>query len=255
MFNNILYSIAITLTITCSCQSQTTIDSNRVTQQKQFASSDYKNKSFVIPVAMVGYGFLTFKPGFFKEINEYANVHITHSPKNASTQLDDLLQFSPAVMVYGLDLAGIKGKNNVYDQTFIYLMSNLFLNGTVQYFKNNTKIQRPDLSDYRSFPSGHTAEAFASAEFLREEYKEKYPWLGYVGYGVAVTTGYLRMYHQKHWVGDVVTGAGIGLLSTRLSYILYPLIQKKFTNTKLKHTVMAPNVINNSIGFLLVHNF
>jgi hypothetical protein len=255
MSNKNLYFLLITLTITCSCQSQSIIDSSKIVKPKQFAISDYKKNSFIIPAAMVGYGFFTFKPGFFKEINEFTNVHMPHSAKNASQKVDDILQFSPAIMVYGLNIAGIKGKNNVYDQTFIYLMSNLMLNGTVQYLKNNTKIQRPDLSDYRSFPSGHTAEAFASAEFLREEYKEKYPWMGYLGYGMAITTGYLRMYHQKHWVGDVVTGAGIGLASTRLSYILYPLIQKKFSNTKMKNTVVAPTVNNQTVGFQMVHNF
>jgi membrane-associated phospholipid phosphatase len=243
------------LTITLACQSQTTNTPTKELKIKQLATHDYQIRSFVIPAAMAGYGFLTLKPGLFKEINEFANVHIAHSLKNASQKADDLLQFSPAVMVYGLNIAGVKGKNNVVDQTLIYLMSNLILNGTVQTLKNNTNVQRPDLSDYRSFPSGHTAEAFASAEFLREEYKDKYPWIGYVGYGMAITTGYLRMYHQQHWIGDVVSGAGIGILSTRLSYILYPLIQKKLGSYKMRNTVMAPTFRNTSLGFQLVHHF
>jgi membrane-associated phospholipid phosphatase len=246
--------LILTITITCYSQPQTIIDTTKEVKQL-YVLSDYNNKSFIIPGAMLGYGFLTFKPGFFKKINEYTNIHLSHAPKNVSHKLDDVLQFSPAVMVYGLNLVGIEGKNNVKDQTFIYLISNLLLNGTVQFLKSNTNVQRPDLSDYRSFPSGHTAEAFASAEFLREEYKDKYPWLGYVGYGMAITTGYLRMYHQKHWVGDVITGAGIGLISTRLSYIFYPLIQKKVTNLKMKHTNLVPTISNHSIGFQMVHSF
>jgi membrane-associated phospholipid phosphatase len=204
---------------------------------------------------MTTYGFIALKSKDFKKINEYININIQHSAANASHGADDVLQFSPALMVYGLNIAGIKGRNNVFDQTMIYVMSNLILNGTVQSIKNSSNEQRPDLSDYRSFPSGHTAEAFASAEFLREEYKDKSPWYGYLGYGMAVTTGCLRMYHQKHWVSDVVAGAGLGIISTRLSYILYPLIQKKLFKIKMQKTVVIPSLKNQALGFQLVHRF
>lgn len=40
-------------------------------------------------------------------------------------------------------------------------------------------------------------------------------------YVVATGTGILRMYNNKHWLGDVAAGAGVGILSTTLSYWLY----------------------------------
>jgi hypothetical protein len=246
--------ILTTLTVTFSVFAQSDNDSTQIIP-RQFASNVYTFKSFLIPGLMTSYGFIALKSKDLKKINEYININIPHSAANASHLADDILQFSPALMVYGLNIAGIKGRNNVFDQTMIYVMSNLILNGTVQSIKNISQEQRPDLSDYRSFPSGHTAEAFASAEFLREEYKDKSPWLGYLGYGMAVTTGCLRMYNQKHWVSDVIAGAGLGIISTRLSYILYPLIQKKLFKIKMHKTVVMPSLNNQSLGFQLVHRF
>ena len=97
-------------------------------------------------------------------------------------------------------------------------MSNILLTTTVFSVKKLTRQLRPDGSGYTSFPSGHTAEAFASAEFMRQEYKDVSPWYGIAGYAVATTTGILRLYNNKHWVRDVVAGAGFGILSTKLAY-------------------------------------
>lgn len=53
-------------------------------------------------------------------------------------------------------------------------------------------------------------------------------WLiGYAGYAIAAITGYLRIYNDRHYLNDVVAGACIGVLSTKLAYWLYPKIFKK----------------------------
>ncbi|PIH02800.1 hypothetical protein CS542_03390 [Pedobacter sp. IW39] len=54
-------------------------------------------------------------------------------------------------------------------------------------------------ADNYSFPSGHTANAFA-AEFLNQEYRDVSPWIGYAVYTVATASRVLRMYNNKHWV-------------------------------------------------------
>jgi len=49
-----------------------------------------------------------------------------------------------------------------------------------------------------------------------------------MSFTIAIATGYLRMYNNKHWLGDVLTGAVIGIMSTRLSYWVYEkYIQRK----------------------------
>ncbi|RYZ49831.1 MAG: phosphatase PAP2 family protein, partial [Sphingobacteriales bacterium] len=40
----------------------------------------------------------------------------------------------------------------------------------------------------------------------------------YVAYGMAGTTGLLRMANNRHFIGDVLMGAGLGILSMKVSY-------------------------------------
>lgn len=91
-----------------------------------------------------------------------------------------------------------------------------------------------------SFPSGHTATAFMGAEFLRKEYWDVSPWIGVAGYAVAAGTGFFRMYNNRHWLTDVLTGAGIGILSTQAAYWLYPTITKTFFRKRYKNIFISP---------------
>lgn len=78
--------------------------------------------------------------------------------------------------------------------------------------------------DYRSFPSGHTAAAFAVAAAVtaesREIWPEATPWIAPVLYSGALLVGISRMYHNRHWASDVVAGAAIGTF-TGLKVIRY----------------------------------
>lgn len=66
----------------------------------------------------------------------------------------------------------------------------------------------------RSFPSGHTTGAFATATILAHRYPTKgiVPVLAYTG---AAAMGYSRMIVGAHWLSDVVVGALIGYGSAR----------------------------------------
>ena len=78
---------------------------------------------------------------------------------------------------------------------------------------------------------------------------------GIAGYTAAVATAYLRMYNNKHWFSDVVAGAGVGIISTKLAYWLYPRIQHRFCKDKPAKTVFLPNYNNGAWGLGMVHNF
>ena len=96
--------------------------------------------------------------------------------------------------------------------------------------------------------NGITAKAFISAEFLRQEYKDVSPWIGVAGYAVAAGTGFLRMYNNRHWLNDVIAGAGVGIISTRVSYWLYPKLKNTFLNGQKSNTVVMPTYENGAIG-------
>jgi len=70
--------------------------------------------------------------------------------------------------------------------------------------------QRPDNSGNDSFPSGHTANAFASATTLYKRYGWK---IGAPAYALATLTGVARVKARKHHWYDVVVGAAIGSAS------------------------------------------
>jgi hypothetical protein len=213
-------------------------------------------KSFIIPSAMVVYGVISLQNDGLRIFNNKVKeeVYLERSSKQ-TIPVDNILPFIPIVAVYGLDAMGIQGKNNFRDRTMILGISGLIMGGTVFAVKSFSNEMRPDGSDPYSFPSGHTAAAFATAEFMRQEYKDVSPWYGVGAYAMAAATGYLRMYNDKHWVGDVIAGAGIGMMSTRLAYWIYPVIKRKLFKDKPMNTVVMPTYQNGSFGFGLVHRF
>ena len=67
--------------------------------------------------------------------------------------------------------------------------------------------ERPDHSDDKSFPSGHTSTSFAAAASLEKRYGWK---IGLPAHALAVFVGVARVEAKKHFVQDVVAGAAIG---------------------------------------------
>jgi membrane-associated phospholipid phosphatase len=214
-------------------------------------------KPVVIPLAMITYGAIAVNNNLLKSVNTEAHELFYLNRRNQNRfHLDDYTIYAPAVAAFGLNLAGVKGKNNMLDKFFLYAVSNAFCNGFVFSTKKLTNVSRPDGSDNFSFPSGHTAAAFVSAEFLRQEYKDVSPWIGVAGYICATGTGFLRIYNNKHWFNDVIAGAGIGILSTRLSYFIYPklknLIIRKANKQAGISTIILPTYANGMVGISLV---
>ncbi len=72
--------------------------------------------------------------------------------------------------------------------------------------------ERPDGADKHSFPSGHAAESFAAASVLGSQFGWR---AGAPAYLTAGLVGYSRLQSNKHWLSDVVAGAGLGILAGR----------------------------------------
>jgi hypothetical protein len=147
-------------------------------------------------------------------------------------KLDNFTQYTPSLSVYALNAFGIRGKNNFKYRTIVMATAYIIMGSSISIVKNTSNVERPDRSNTRSLPSGHTANAFLGAEFLYQEYKDVSAWYGITGYVVATGTGFLRMTNEKHWLTDVVTGAGIGILSTKIAYWVHPLFKKTIFKDK-----------------------
>ncbi|TCD01837.1 phosphatase PAP2 family protein [Pedobacter psychroterrae] len=237
----------------------TLVASNCAAQNKDsLAASGYHPKAaaFVFPAAFIGYGLVSLAgKNPVRSLDLTTENELQEDHPLFAAHADNYLQFAPAAVVFGLHLAGVKTRHRIGDAVGIYLMSIAIMTGSVTAMKHITKRERPDHSVFNSFPSGHTATVFASAEFLKQEYGEQYPWLEYAGYAVATTTGALRMYNNRHWLSDVVAGAGFGILSTKLSYILYPQVRKLINGRHSFAFNLMPSYRDGKAGFYLCGNF
>jgi hypothetical protein len=232
-------------------QSTTDIDTIAVERKLEF-----KYKQLIIPAVFIGYGIIGLESGQIKGFNSGLSAEVTENI-DEKTSIDDFSQYAPIAGLYGLSAMGVKGKNNIKDKTIILATSYLLMGLTVNAFKKTASVERPDGRGLNSFPSGHTATAFMGAELMYQEYKDASVWYGISGYAVAAGTGAFRMYNNRHWLSDVVAGAGIGILSAKAGYWLYPYVSQIFSSGKNKktQTVFVPNYNGKQIGFGLVSNF
>ena len=231
--------------------------SDTIAVQDTVPNLKFNYKQLIIPGVLLGYGFIGLESDQLKsynsEIKEEVNEDIDHK-----VSIDDFSQWAPAASVYALNAFGVKGKNNLKDRSIILASSYLMMSASVFALKNITKIERPDGSSNNSFPSGHTATAFAGAEFMYQEYKDQSIWYGIAAYAVATGTGLFRMYNDRHWLTDVVAGAGIGILSTKAAYWIYPYLQNKvFKSPKENKTtsMIMPFYNGKELGCSFVRQF
>lgn len=215
--------------------SQDSTTTNQVTDKRDTPYC-FKPVQLVVPTAMVGVGLIGLKSGWLEDQNhKVRNALQKHSPHHIT--LDGYTQYAPLVALYGLDLVGVKGKHHIIDKTILTSTAYVLMSTSVNLLKWATNERRPDGSAKNSFPSGHTATAFVGAELLRREYWEVSPWIGVAGYTFATTTGFLRLYNNRHWLTDVVAGAGIGILSVEAAYWLYPSLSKWLFRKRFKYNI------------------
>jgi len=96
-------------------------------------------------------------------------------------------------------------------------MKNAF-NRTRPQYQYSSKIFSLSQANTKSFPSGHTTIAFATATTLALEYKKWY--IAVPAYAWATGVAYSRMYEGKHYPSDVLAGAALGVGSAWLSHWL-----------------------------------
>ena len=177
----------------------------------------FTNSQLYTPAALLLSGLLSNGHSQESVKHEVAEERNEYIPR-FKTKLDDYLQFSPIAVAYGLDALGFHSKTDIMNRSVILVKGELLAIGSATVLKRVTHELRPDGSAYTSFPSGHTTQAFAAATFLSEEYKDRYRWMPYVSYTAASSVGLLRMANNRHYISDVLVGAGIGFLSMKVAY-------------------------------------
>ena len=166
------------------------------------------------------------------------------------TSADNYLQFVPIAAMFGLKLSGMKSRSNLMNQAILTAKSEMLVSAIVFSMKAVIHDWRPDGSDNQSMPSGHTAQAFASATLLDMEYRDTNPWIGVSGYLCATATGFFRVANNKHWASDVFIGAGIGIASVKLVYLTH-----QYRWGKMPSAVLVPTIYQNGGGVAFAMKF
>jgi hypothetical protein len=189
--------------------------------------------SYTAPILLTTYGIIAIGPSntFYDRFDAKRDVQ-KQFPGFHNTA-DNYLQFVPAVTVFSLSLCGVKGKHSFCEQVMLYAGSMLVSEGIATGLKYSTHMLRPDGSAHNSFPSGHTTSAFTGAELLNQEYGGTSVLYSVFGYGTASATGFMRLMNNRHWMSDVLVGAGVGMLSTKAVYAIYPVLKKKYFHPRV----------------------
>lgn len=187
--------------------------------KKEIARMTIRLRQCVVAVVMlmpgVGFGQTTAPT----VNNDYKRFH--------GDGIDNVLQYVPTVAVFGLKVCGVK-TDTLWKKRLTVSVASFAVNTGVTYaLKRTIHERRPDGTDNRSFPSGHTSIAFCGATSLMHEYYKVSPWIGVAGYAVATTVAVDRVRRNRHHWGDVVAGAAIGCLSAEAGYLIGDLILGK----------------------------
>lgn len=212
----------------------------------KFSSSRFYQMTYIGAPLIVGGLIVKREDDHFRGLrNEYLPRFNRH--------LDDYMQYAPAAVMLGMKVAGVQSRSSWGRMLVSDAFSALLMGGVVNTLKQTTNVERPDGSNKHSFPSGHTATAFMTATMFTKEYGHKSPWVGVGAYSVATATGLMRMANNKHWLSDVLTGAGIGILSTEVGYYFADLIFRekginRFANENMFDRMDKPSFVSLYLG-------
>jgi hypothetical protein len=189
------------------------ISHNDSLKLKDHDSSLVSGRRQILPAILITGGVLIESVNIKKQIQGWF--------PRTGTAIDDYLRGVPVSELYLYDIFSNRHRNNVFNQTKYLIISRLATRYITQAIKRISNETRPN-GGTLSFPSGHTSEAFTSATVLFRETIDFNPYIAYSGYVFATATGVLRITNNKHWISDVLAGAGIGMLVTNLVYYIEP---------------------------------
>ena len=212
----------------------------------------FNPKSLILPASLITVGAVG------TAIDGMNDFHLFSRKESVKKiHIDDYMEWGMLAWPFVCDLMG-KEKHNWVDQLCLVVLAeglNAGMTRTLKYTVNET---RPDGAPY-SFPSGHTANAFLGAHMAYKEFKDSNPWLAYSGYALATLVAGSRLYNNRHWVSDVLAGAGFGILSVELSYLIYfPVrnaVARRINTRGAKNLVISPVVSEQGGGLYFSYSF
>jgi membrane-associated phospholipid phosphatase len=216
--------------VNVSAQSVDSVYHDTLIQKKEEKLWQVRPIEAIAPVSLALAAFVTQG-----SISRRFQSHIIHQyPNYNSRNLDNYLHYLPGVVSLSLGASGVKGKHSFGDQLILAVLSNIIAQGVTGSLKFISQYPRPNGENNHSFPSGHASNAFTNATILHEEYGHRSVWYSVGGYTAATSVGAMRVLKNKHWMADVLMGAGVGIAATKVVYISYPWLKQKVRRIRKK---------------------
>ncbi|OYD47691.1 hypothetical protein CHU00_02135 [Sphingobacterium cellulitidis] len=214
----------------CLCQ-QDSLKINSMISTRNHISNRVLKVELIAPIGLISYGIASVKSPYLQRQNEIIKENLQYN-RPQRVHIDDFTQYASTGAYFALDVMGVEAKHSLRSRFFTATVSHIIMGTTVNIMKKSMPMMRPDFSSMNSFPSGHTATAFVGAELIWQEYRHQSIWYGIGAYTLAAGTGFFRMYNNRHWLSDVVMGAGVGILSTKMAYWMLPTLEERWQKKK-----------------------
>ena len=181
----------------------------------------FRPASIILPSTLLVYGCLKPVIPAIENLDNRIMENIRTNHPDFNTRIDDYLQWVPSASIYAMDALKVKTKHSFIEHLAIDAGSIIITGGAGFIMRKIIGNMEVYNSNGTKFPSGHTANAFRGAEIVFQELKDTHRVMSYSGYLVASAVGVLRMYNKTHYLTEVLAGAGLGILSTKLTYLAF----------------------------------
>ena len=205
----------------------------------------------IVPASLIASGILLSDSKFERSLNRET---VAWARDRFSSRIDDYTRVVPVAQMYIADIVGIEAKNHWFDQTKNMALSLLITDIITNALKAGIHKVRPNGQNAKSFPSGHTSLSFTTAAVLYEEFGQTSPLLAYSGYGFAAITGSMRLLNNRHFISDVLAGAGLGIIIAKLVYH-FDYLFKWNPFIKSKDVTFIPRYEDKTVGLYFSKRF
>jgi membrane-associated phospholipid phosphatase len=192
-----------------------------ITRNKEDQNQYFKTGSLIVPGTFMLYVALKPAVSGIRHLDNNIMASVEKKYSNFHTNAADYIMWTPSASIYALDVFKVKTQHN-FREHIILDAGSIIITGGIGYVMREIARQ---IKAYNTkgteFPSGHTANAFRGAEIVHQELKKSHPVWSYSGYVIAASVGLLRIYDKDHLLTEVLAGASLGILSTKLTYWIF----------------------------------
>ncbi|MGH2646307.1 MAG: phosphatase PAP2 family protein, partial [Ginsengibacter sp.] len=181
----------------------------------------------IVPGTFLLYGGMKSFAIGIQNIDDNIMTDIQQNHSGFHTNAADYLMWIPSASVYVMDALKVKTIHSFKEHIIIDAGSIIIAGGFGYAMRLITQNDKVYNNRDTKFPSGHAANAFRGAEILHQELNNSNKLLSYSGYLVATAVGVLRIYDKDHLLSEVLAGAGLGILSSKLTYLIFEKIRHR----------------------------